>query len=123
AKRESRVRADWLPPGQYDVGDAWPVLTAEPTPHLATDTWTFAIEGLVDHPRTWTWSELQALPKSTYRGDIHCVTTWSKHDVEFEGVAVDAVLDAVGVGANATHVVAFSHTGYTTNVPLDDVVG
>ncbi|HEX4490717.1 MAG TPA: sulfite oxidase-like oxidoreductase [Acidimicrobiia bacterium] len=121
AKRESRVRADWLPPGQYDVGDAWPVLTAEPTPHLSTATWTFAIDGLVDHPRTWTWDEMQALPKSTYRGDIHCVTTWSKHDTEFEGVSVDALLDAVGVGATATHVLASSHTSYTTNLPLDDV--
>jgi DMSO/TMAO reductase YedYZ molybdopterin-dependent catalytic subunit len=121
AGRESRVRADWLPPGQYDVGDSWPVLTAEATAHLSTDTWTFAVEGLVDHPRTWTWSELQALPKSTYRGDIHCVTTWSKHDVEFEGVAVDALLAETGVGATATHVMAFGHTGYTTNLPLVDV--
>jgi DMSO/TMAO reductase YedYZ molybdopterin-dependent catalytic subunit len=122
-KRESRVRADWLPPGQYDVGDSWPVLTAEATPHVATDTWTFAVEGLVDRPRTWTWAEMHTLPESTYRGDIHCVTTWSKHDVDFAGVPVDALLDAVGVRASATHVLAFSHTGYTTNLPLDDVTG
>jgi DMSO/TMAO reductase YedYZ molybdopterin-dependent catalytic subunit len=121
--RASRVRADWLPPGQYDVGDSWPVLTAEPTPHVSTDTWTFAVEGLVDQPRTWTWAEMQALPQSTYHGDIHCVTTWSKHGVEFEGVSVDALLAATGIGATATHVMASSETGYTTNLPLADVTG
>jgi DMSO/TMAO reductase YedYZ molybdopterin-dependent catalytic subunit len=121
--RESRVRASWLPPGQYDIGDAWPVLTAEVTPDLPTDSWTFRVEGLVDRPRKWTWDEMHALPPSSYAGDIHCVTTWSKHAVTFGGVSVDTLLDAVGVQPNATHIVAFCHTGYTTNLPLEDVTG
>jgi DMSO/TMAO reductase YedYZ molybdopterin-dependent catalytic subunit len=114
-------RATWLPPGQYDIGNGWPVLTAEPTPHLDTATWTFTVEGLVQKPRTWSWAEFQALPRTAYHGDIHCVTTWSKHDVTFEGVSVDALLAAVGVMPATTHVLAFSHTGYTTNLPLSDV--
>jgi DMSO/TMAO reductase YedYZ molybdopterin-dependent catalytic subunit len=121
--RESRVREAWLPPGQYDIGDAWPVLTAEATPKLPTSTWTFTVEGLVDRPRTFTWDEMHALPASTYQGDIHCVTTWSKHDVTFSGISVDTLLDATGVQAPATHVLAFCHTGYTTNLPLADVTG
>ncbi len=121
--RESRVRASWLPPGQYDIEDAWPVLSAELTPDLPTDTWTFTVEGLVERPTTWTWDEMQALPQSTYDGDIHCVTAWSKHDMHFSGVSVDLVLDAAGVKPTATHVVAFCHTGYTTNLPLADVTG
>jgi hypothetical protein len=36
-----------LPPGQYDTGAGWPVLTAEATPTLSTDDWSFTIEGLV----------------------------------------------------------------------------
>jgi DMSO/TMAO reductase YedYZ molybdopterin-dependent catalytic subunit len=119
--RESRVRAAWLPPGQYDIGSEWPVLTAEPTPHLSTDTWTFRVEGLVDHPQSWTWDAMHALPQSEYHGDIHCVTTWSKHDVTFGGVSVDVLLGAAGVQPTATHIVAFSTTGYTTNLPLADV--
>src|SRR5689334_5782761 len=118
--RGSKARAAWLPPGQYDISDAWPVLTAEATPHLGTATWTFSVEGLVSQPRTWSWAEFQAMPHAAYNGDIHCVTTWSKHDVSFGGVPVDALLDAVGVMPSATHVLAFSHTGYTTNLPLAD---
>ena len=123
SKRESRVRAAWVPPGQYDIGDAWPVLTAEVTPQLATDTWTFSVEGLVDREMTLSWDDMHALPQSVYHGDIHCVTTWSKHDMTFRGVSVDVLLDAAGVQPNATHVLAVCHTGYTTNLPLADVTG
>ncbi len=110
-----------LPPGQYDIGRDWPVLTAEVTPKLATASWTFAVEGLVEQPRTWTWDEMQALPPSTYTGDIHCVTTWSKFGMSFTGVSVDTLLAAARPLATATHVLAACHTGYTTNLPLADV--
>ncbi len=110
-------------PGQYDTGKSWPVLTAEATPKLDLATWTFTVDGLVDHPTTWTWDEIHALPPSTYEGDIHCVTTWSKLGMTFAGVSVDALLAIAGPQPSATHVMAHSHTGYTTNLPLADVTG
>ena len=85
-----------LPPGQYDTGSGWPVLTAEATPQLDTARWTMTVDGLVEPPTTWTWDEIHALPASTYTGDIHCVTTWSKFDVAFCGVSVDALLEPAG---------------------------
>jgi DMSO/TMAO reductase YedYZ molybdopterin-dependent catalytic subunit len=112
-----------LPPGQYDTGGDWPVLTAEPTPAIATDDWTFTVEGLVERPSTWTWDEMHALPTSTYEGPIHCVTTWSKFGMAFTGVSVDVLLDSAGPEPAASHVMAFAHTGYTTNLPLADVTG
>ncbi len=96
-----------LPPGQYDTGSIWPVLTAEATPRLDTTTWTFAVEGLVDTPTTWTWDEIHALPGSTYEGDIHCVTTWSKFGMTFAGVSVDTLLAIAGPSPAATHVLAW----------------
>jgi len=116
-----RTRDPRLPPGQYDTGDRWPVLSAEVTPKPDLATWTFTVEGLVEHPTIWTWDEIHALAPSRFTGDIHCVTTWSKLDVSFGGVSVDTLFDVTGVRAGATHVVAFSHTGYTTNLPLADV--
>src|SRR3954466_10085767 len=44
-----------LPPGQYDVGADWPVLTAEPTPRITPQDWTFTVDGHVESPTTWTW--------------------------------------------------------------------
>src|SRR5271166_661778 len=90
-----------LPPGQYDTGPLWPVLTAEVTPKLDTATWNFRVEGLVDRPTTWSWAEIRALAPSAFEGDIHCVTTWSKLGVHFSGVSVDTLLGAAGVQASA----------------------
>ena len=112
-----------LPPGQYDIGADWPVLTAEPTPTLPLESWTFQVYGLVERPTTWTWPEIRALAPSTYVGDIHCVTTWSKLGVTFTGVSVDTLLAAAMPSEAATHVLAHSHTGYSTNLPLEDVTG
>jgi DMSO/TMAO reductase YedYZ molybdopterin-dependent catalytic subunit len=119
-----RPRVDpGLPPGQYDAGDDWPVLSAEVTPVLAPADWTFRIDGLVDEPRTWDWEEAHRLPPSAYEGAIHCVTSWSKFGVRFAGVSLDAFWDVVRPHGSATHAVAYSHTGYTTNLPLADLTG
>jgi len=118
-----RARDSRLPPGQYDVGSDWPVLTAEATPSLATATWSFNIEGLVEQPVKWTWDEIRALAGSDFAGDIHCVTTWSKLGVSFQGVSVDTLLAAARPMPSASYVLAISHTGYTTNLPLADVTG
>ena len=121
--RRRPSQPDRLPPGQYDTGRDWPVLTAEITPRLDPEKWTMTIDGLVERPTTWSWAELHALPGAEYRGDIHCVTTWSKFDTWFGGISVDTLLDLVGVRAEATHVLATSTTGYTTNLPLEHVRG
>lgn len=110
-----------LPPGQYDARDQWPVLHAESTPRIRTETWTFTVKGLVEQEVSWTWDEIRALPHSRYEGDIHCVTTWSKFGMTFDGVSVDTLLAAARPLPTAAYVVAFSRTGYTTNLTLADV--
>ena len=121
--RRRPERPGRLPPGQYDTGADWPTLTAEVTPHLVADQWTMTVDGAVEQPVTWSWREIHALPGSTYFGDIHCVTTWSKLDTTFTGVSVDTLLELAGPRPEAAHVMAHSTTGYTTNLPLDDVSG
>jgi len=118
-----REQDDRLPPGQYDTGRSWPVLNAEVTPKLETATWTFRVEGLVEQPTTWTWDEIRSLPPSSFHGDIHCVTTWSKLGMSFTGVSVDSLLGIARPQPSASHVMVFAHTGYTTNLPLADVTG
>lgn len=121
--RRRPERPDRLPPGQYDAGSSWPTLTAEVTPQLRPEAWTITVDGLVERPTTWTWDEAHELPRSTYVGDIHCVTTWSRLDMSFSGVSVDTLLEAAGPLPEARFVLAHSTTGYTTNLPLEDVTG
>jgi DMSO/TMAO reductase YedYZ molybdopterin-dependent catalytic subunit len=112
-----------LPPGQYDAGASWPVLTAEVTPTIDTARWSFTVDGLVQQPTTWTWDEMQRLPQRSYDGAIHCVTTWSKFDMHWRGVSLDTLFGIAAPLAQATHVLASSSTGYTTNLALADVTG
>ena len=112
-----------LPPGQYDTGRTWPVLTAEATPRIDPASWSVSVDGLVEQPTSWNWDEIRALPPSEYRGDIHCVTTWSKFDMVWKGVSVDTLLDAARPRPEARYVLVHTHTGYTTNLPLDDIRG
>ena len=109
-----------LPPGQHLV-DGFPVLSAGPTPHTPLSDWSFSIVGEIDEPRTWTWEEFLALPRESIKVDIHCVTSWSKLDTEWEAVSVDTLLD--GIETEAEFVSAFCDGGYTTNLPLEDVTG
>jgi len=55
----------------------------------------------------------RGLPASTYDGDIHCVTTWSKLGVTFDGVSLDTLLAVAGPLPSAACVLAFCHTGYS----------
>ncbi|HEY7470541.1 MAG TPA: sulfite oxidase-like oxidoreductase [Acidimicrobiia bacterium] len=118
--RRPEVDPSRVPPGQYVTFD-FPVLSAGPTPRTPLDQWTFQIVGAIDEPRTWTWAELDTLPQETVTVDIHCVTKWSKLDTTWSGVSLDTLLE--GVETQATHVMAFSDGGYTTNLPYPDLVG
>ena len=109
-----------LPPGQY-LEHGFPVLSAGPTSHTPLDRWDFSIVGEIDQPKRWTWAEFQRLSREPVTRDIHCVTKWSKLDTHWEGVSVDTLLG--GVETSAEYVLAFCDGGYTTNLPLDEVLG
>jgi DMSO/TMAO reductase YedYZ molybdopterin-dependent catalytic subunit len=119
-RRQTDVDPARLPPGQYVTKD-FPVLSAGPTPRTRLEDWSFAIGGAVAEPRTWTWEEFTALPSETVAVDIHCVTKWSKFDTSWTGVPVDTLLE--GTKPWGTFVLAWSDGGYTTNVPLQDLMG
>src|SRR5688572_21013856 len=113
-----RERDSRLPPGQTLVAD-WPVLSAGPTPDVSTDDWTFSVRtetGLT----TWTWDELLALGVEDVTVDIHCVTHWTKLNMDWRGVPLDAIFE--NLETSADYVMVHSHGGYTTNVALEDLL-
>ncbi|MEX2375668.1 MAG: sulfite oxidase-like oxidoreductase [Dehalococcoidia bacterium] len=119
ARQDGRKR---LPPGQR-LTDGWPVLHYGSIPRVDLAQWQLEIFGLVEEDVTLTWDELMALPQSTAHNDIHCVTTWSKFDNDWEGVRFADLLALVQVKPEAAHVIFHSYGGYTTNVPLDEIQG
>ncbi|MDQ1075074.1 MULTISPECIES: molybdopterin-dependent oxidoreductase [Microbacterium] len=109
-----------LPPGQY-LTDDFPVLSAGPTPRIRLDEWQFAIRTETGATTTWTWDEIHALPIEDVHTDIHCVTRWSKFGTSWRGVSVDTLL--ADIDSAAPSVMAHSYGGYTTNVPVKDLMG
>ncbi len=120
-KRRQSDAANRIPPGQHAVSD-FPVLSAGPTPRIRLDRWTFTVEGLVREPVKWTWEEFLKLPTQTFVVDIHCVTKWTKLDTRWEGVSVDTLFEHVELDHKAMYVTAFAEGGYTTNVPLPNLI-
>ncbi len=112
-----------VPPGQ-SVVTSWPVLTYGPTPIIDTKEWHLEIDGEVKKPLGLNWQEFNKLPKSNMETDIHCVTRWSKLGMKWEGVSLDVLIElAGGLSSNANYLLASSYGGYSTNLPIDDVIG
>ena len=108
-----------LPPGQY-LTDDFPVLSAGPTPQVLLDRWAFTIRTETGDEHTWSWAELTALPTESVTVDLHCVTRWSKLDTQWRGVSLDTLLEDVETAAD--YALVHSYGGYTTNVPLEDLL-
>ncbi|MEU4608604.1 sulfite oxidase-like oxidoreductase [Kribbella sp. NPDC023972] len=108
-----------VPPGQYLTQD-FPVLSAGPTPHIRTEHWEFTVTTETGEVHRWDWAGLMGMPAEEITKDIHCVTRWSKLETSWKGVSLDALLADVETGADFA--LAHSYGGYTTNLPLEDLL-
>jgi DMSO/TMAO reductase YedYZ molybdopterin-dependent catalytic subunit len=114
-----REHDDRVPPGQYVTHD-FPVLTAGPTEVVPTNRWQLTVsDGTTS--TSFDWAGLHALGLQTLTTDIHCVTHWSKLGTTWRGVPVPTLLEAAGVD-DLPYALVTSYGGYTTNVPLEDLV-
>ena len=112
-----------VPPGQHLTAD-FPILSAGPTPQIKVADWTLALQLGGRLLGRWSWNEFEALPQTTIKVDIHCVTTWSKLDTIWRGVTFDDLLNAVGLSEPPEpYVMAHCDGGYTTNLAVRDLTG
>ncbi|WIV56145.1 sulfite oxidase-like oxidoreductase [Amycolatopsis nalaikhensis] len=114
-----RERDAGLPPGQY-LTDDFPVLSAGPTPPVTTEDWSFTVTTEAGERTSWSWADLMALPAEEPTVDIHCVTRWSKLGTTWRGVSLDVLLADVETAAD--YAMVHSSGGYTTNLPLEDLL-
>jgi DMSO/TMAO reductase YedYZ molybdopterin-dependent catalytic subunit len=115
-----------VPPGQV-VTEGFPVLHVGDVPAIDPKTYTLRFDGLVEHPFELSYDDLRALPSQEYRGDIHCVTRWSKKNTYWRGTLFRTLVERAKPLAGVTHVVQHADNAYTTNLPLakmldDDVL-
>lgn len=115
------VDRDRLPPGQI-VTQKWPVLHYGTVPVVDRATWQLTLDGAVDAPFSLTWDYFLALPRQETLCDIHCVTRWSRYDNVFEGIPVAPLIDRARLRPEAGFVLVHAEHGFTTNLPLDDLL-
>jgi len=123
-KQKSRgVRAhetaskDRLPPGQK-LTTSFPVLDLGVHPDIPLEKWRLKIDGCVERPVELTWEEFNALPQVDDVSDFHCVTTWSRYNCRWSGVAFTTLYERVKPKPEAQFVYFSGYDGYSTNVAL-----
>lgn len=122
----AKASADRLPPGQK-LTTGFPVLDLGVQPEIPLAEWTLTLDGLIEKPATLSWAAFNALPQVEDVSDFHCVTTWSKYDCKWSGVAFTTLFELAEPKPEAKFVYFTSYDGYSTNVPLaqcldDDVL-
>jgi DMSO/TMAO reductase YedYZ molybdopterin-dependent catalytic subunit len=97
-----------LPPGQH-LTSGFPVLDLGIRPDISLEKWRLEVSGLVENPKTFTWEEFTALPRFGDVSDFHCVTTWSKFDCRWSGVAFFTLAEIVKPEPEVRHVLFTSY--------------
>jgi DMSO/TMAO reductase YedYZ molybdopterin-dependent catalytic subunit len=110
-----------VPVGQT-ITRKWPVLDLGLQPDIPLDQWKLKIDGEVEHPVELSWRNFMDLPQSDDVSDFHCVTTWSKLDMEWKGVRFADLAALVMPKDTATHVLCYGYDDYTTNLSLEEAL-
>ena len=119
---QEKMRAEGrLPPGQ-SATLKWPVLHYASVPAFDSKTWRFETSGLVERRLSLDWDAFLELPRTEITSDFHCVTRWSRFDNRWEGVSFRSIHSLTRAKPEATHVQVSCSEGYTTNVPLADLL-
>jgi len=112
-------RQNRVPPGQ-NLTEKWPVLHYGKIPAIETARWTFSITGLVEKEVVLTYDEFMSLPKVEVFSDIHCVTTWSKLNNLWSGIATETIKGIAQIKPEARFVIIHCSGGFTTNLLVED---
>ena len=84
--------------------------------------YTLEISGLVMQERSLTYEEVLAMPAVEKLITLHCVEGWDA-TVLWKGASLGEIIDLAGVDGNADTVVFHCVDGYTTSMPLVDILG
>ena len=106
-----------LPIGQFET-KKWPVLDLGERPVIPLDRWKLTLDGAVAEPTTLEWKHFKDLEQVVDVQDFHCVTTWSRFDLEFVGVRFSTIAALCQPSEDATHIFCHGSDGYTTNLPM-----
>jgi DMSO/TMAO reductase YedYZ molybdopterin-dependent catalytic subunit len=81
--------------------------------------WRLTVDGLVESPKVFTFSDVLCLERQDQVTDFHCVEGWSVYDVPWNGVHLSRILEEVRPTTSASHLTLHSFGGvYVESLPL-----
>jgi len=110
-----------LPPGQIAVKRIFPRHMGS-VPEFDPQSWSLTVDGKVEKTLLLKWNDLLSLPTVVSVSDFHCVEGWSVLDKKWEGVAFKIIVKMVAPRKNAKHVFFTCDDGYTTSLPLAELL-
>ena len=110
-----------LPVGQT-ITKKWPVLDLGLQPDIDLDSWQLIVDGAVENPLILNWADFMALEQTDDTSDFHCVTTWSKLNINWRGVRLLDLAALAQPKETATHILCYGYDDYTTNISLPEAL-
>lgn len=110
-----------VPVGQV-ITKKWPVLDLGIQPEIPLSEWKLILDGAVEFPTELTWEQFMSQPQTEDTSDFHCVTTWSKLNMNWRGVRLLDLAALVHPHDDATHILCHGYDDYTTNISLEEAL-
>jgi DMSO/TMAO reductase YedYZ molybdopterin-dependent catalytic subunit len=93
-----------------------------PDPTVDGATWKLSVDGQVEHPFTFTYNELMALPRQTQYESLMCISNDVggpyMSNAQWEGIPLATLLQQAGVKPGATKVVFHAVDDYSDSIHL-----
>jgi DMSO/TMAO reductase YedYZ molybdopterin-dependent catalytic subunit len=90
------------------------------TQHIEADTYSIAIDGLVNNPKKYSYNDLLNRASLKKVVTLHCVEGWDATAL-WEGVMVKGLLDEAGVKPGAKTVIFYAQDGDSSSFTMDDI--
>ncbi len=103
-------------------GQFYRIDTAIVVPNISVDTWRLQINGLVSHPREFTFQELTDRPVFELDDTIACVSNevggYLVGNARWLGIRLDDLIKEATPNAKADQVMGYSSDGFSAGFPL-----
>ncbi len=110
-----------LPVGQY-LTQKWPVFDLGYHPNVTPAQWRLSLNGACENKLMLRWEDFMDMEQTDDVSDFHCVTTWSKMDMQWRGVRFLDLAALAQPHESATHIMCYAYDGYCTNIGLEEAL-
>ena len=110
-----------LPPGQY-LTQQFPILDLGVRPSLELAGFELKLSGEIENPSVLTSERLLSLPSLVIKRDFHCVTRWSRFDLNWKGIPFKEIVALTKPKKEIMHIIFESRDGYTTNITMEEAL-